>query len=203
VDVNPDEIMKANYKTLLSAVLILGLVSANLTVVPAQETNDTAAAAAEPAPRMSEAEARTKISDGLKEIYSDAKVGSVKKGEAVGTNDVYAVQFSAKGKKMIADVVSDGTVLEIEEPGDIKTFPGPANDAVRRAITSRGIKDLGVRVGTTYAEIQKDAAGESTVVKLSPPLTTYRADVHNTKGVKGKFSFKADGTLVQRPPWYQ
>jgi hypothetical protein len=164
----------------------------------AQETNATPEPAAE---KKSASETEADVTRAIKDVYPDATVGKLKKAKSEGTNDVYSVEFTSKGARMTADVVQDGTILEVEEPGDISTFPAAANAAVRKAITGMGIKDNGVRVGHTYAEIRKDDSGEPTVVKLAEPLTTYRADVANNLGTPGKFSFKADGSVVDRPAW--
>ena len=63
-----------------------------------------------------------------------------------------------------------------------------------------GVKDNGIRLGRTYAEVQ-EGTNEVAIVKLPTPVLTYRADVANNLGKRGKFSFKADGTLVEKPAW--
>ena len=69
--------------------------------------------------------------------------------------------------------------------------------------TIPGVKDNGVILTRTYAEIQEKGHGVFTVVKLAAPQITYGANVQNNHGQPGKFRFNADGTPVERPTWVQ
>jgi hypothetical protein len=197
--------MKRNNSPLFCALLVLGVIlvqmpkaSAQYGMTPAQgKTSEQEKS--EPPPK----EAAAKMTEALTAEFPDAAGITFKKMTSAGTNDVYGVQFTAKGNKMRGIVATDGTILETEEPADIKTFPDGANNAVRKAITGMGVKDLGVRLGRTYYELQKGATNELDIVRLPAPLLTYRADVQNNQGQPGKFSFKADGTPVEKPSWAQ
>ena len=181
--------MKRNLGLFFGMLLVFGL-----GVVLSLRAQQAAAAAGED---------ETKMTEAIKALYSDAVIEGFTNVGTAGTNTLFMAPFTSKGDKMLATVLSDGILIETEEPADIKTFPEAANQAVRKAITAIGVKDNGVRLGRTYAEIQIDETNNVTVVKLPEPLVTYRADVANNHGVQGKYSFKADGTPVQKPSWAQ
>ena len=186
--------MKRNHGWVLSVLLAFGL-----GIAPSLRAQEAAAQA----DKKPSAEVEAKMIETVKKLFPDAVMGEFEKIGTAGTNTVFVAPFTLRGDRMLATVISDGTLLETEEPADIKTFPEAANQAVRRAITQMGVKDNGVRLGRTYAEIQTDETNNVTVVKLPEPLLTYRADVANNHGVPGKYSFKADGTPVEKPSWSQ
>jgi hypothetical protein len=195
--------MKRKNLPFLSALLALGLVMTPLPKALAQYGMAPAKPAGEDKSEQPSAEAKAKVDETVKAAFPDAAVSDYKKTASAGTNDIVAIEFTSKGSKMRGIVATDGTIMETEEPGDIRTFPDAANTAVRKAITGMGVKDLGVRLGRTYAELKKGSSNEVTIVKLDAPLLTYRADVRNNQGQPGKFSFKADGTVVEKPSWAQ
>ena len=197
--------MKRNNTLFFSVLLVLGLVVTDLPKALAQYGMTPAPGKTSEQDKSDEpsAEAGAKMTEALATAFADAAVVGYKKMISAGTNDIYAVQFTSKGNKMRGILATDGTIVETEEPADIKTFPDGANNAVRKAITGMGVKDLGVRLGRTYYELDKGASNEVSMVKLQAPLLTYRADVQNNQGQPGKFSFKADGTVVEKPSWAQ
>jgi hypothetical protein len=191
------KIMKRNKSVFLGALLVLGLSLAQPSNVLAQYEQEGEQGKGE----KPSAEVEAKMTEALKTDYPDAALGEFRKVKDAGTNKIFAVEFTARGDKMRAQVASDGTIVETEEPGDIKTFPAAASDALRKAITAMGTKDNGIRFGRTYFEVQEGGTNGVALVKLSEPMLTYRADVANNKGKPGKYSFKADGTQVEQPTW--
>jgi hypothetical protein len=190
--------MKRNHSFFLGALLVLGLSLAQLSNVLAQYEQEGDQEKVE----KPSAEVEAKMTEALKVDFPDAAaLGEFRKIKDAGTNKIFAVEFTAKGEKMRAHVASDGTIVETEEPGDIKTFPAAASEALRKAITAMGTKDNGIRLGRTYFEVQEGGTNGVALVKLSEPMLTYRADVANNKGKPGKYSFKADGTQVEQPTW--
>ena len=193
--------MKRNNSLFPPALLVLALAIAPLPNAPAQEPGP-----AENPDNPSQAKAADlddTLSEALKAVQAGATLSSFEKARSAGTNDVYTVHFTVSGTKMLAEVTGDGSVLKTEEPGDIAKFPEAANAAVRKAITGMGVKDNGVILTRTYAEIEEKGPGAFVVVKLSAPQTTYGANVQNNHGQPGKFRFTADGTAVERPTWAQ
>jgi hypothetical protein len=197
--------MTRNYALFIS-VLVIGLVMAQSKALaqygmtPAPEKAGEQDKGEQPS-----AEAGAKMTAALTTAFPDAAVVGYKKMASAGTNDVYAVQFTSKGAKfpLRSIMATDGTLMETEEPANINTFPDAANNAVRKAITGMGVRDLGVRLGRTYYELQKGSTNGLEIVQLPAPLLTYRADVRNNHGEPGKFIFKADGTVVEKPSWAQ
>src|SRR5689334_7973916 len=153
--------MKRNRHLFLGALVVLGLGETQLPTALAQmygaptagekDANKASDQAKDEAPS---AEAGAKMTESLAAAFPGAKVVASKKLSSAGTNDIYGVQFTAQPGKMRGIIATDGTILETEEPADINTFPGPANNAVRKAITGMGVKDLGVRLGRTYGEVR-------------------------------------------------
>jgi hypothetical protein len=192
--------MKRNNVLFFSVIVAFGLGLTQLPNVLAQEMGSSTNKIVEEKPP---AEAEARMVDALKVPFPGAEIVTFKKTKTVGTNDIYAVELTDSGKALHASVATEGTVMETDEPADIKTFPQAANDALRKAITGVGVKDNGVRLGKTYAEVQKDESGQLAIVKLPAPVLIYRADVQNNHGTPGRFGFKADGTPVEKPDWAQ
>jgi hypothetical protein len=176
-----------------SVALALGLGMAQLPKALAEESGSSTNNVAGPKPSP---EAEANMIAAIKEQFPDAADIDFKKIKSVGTNSVYAASF----QRNRAQVAADGTLVETDEPSDITTFPAAANAAVRKAITGMGVKDNGVRLGKTYAEVRKNESGEY-LAKLPQPVLTYRADVANNKGAPGEFIFNADGSAVDKPDW--
>jgi hypothetical protein len=188
--------MKRNKRLFFAALLTLGLGLTQLPNVLSQDEEGENEKAEKPS-----AEVEAIMTASLKTDFPDATFGEFHKTESAGTNNLFAVEFRSLDRKMRAIVASEGTIMETEEPGDIKNFPTAASEAVRKAITAMGTKDLGVRLGRTLAEVQESGTNGVAIVKLSEPMLTYRADVQNNLGKPGKYSFKADGTLIKKPSW--
>ena len=160
-------IMKRIYHILLGAMVVLGLGLAQPMNVLEQEPSGEQGKGESPS-----AEAEAKMTEALKVDFPDAALGEFKKIRNVGANQIFAVQFTFRGARMRAQVTTDGSIVETEEPGDIKTFPAAANEALRKAITAMGTKDLGIRLGRTYFEIQEDGTNPVALVRLSLPMLT-------------------------------
>ena len=190
--------MKRNKILFFSAMLALGFAIACLPNASAQETNSASTNTPPPVKEPPAAEVEPILAEALKAVFPGAQMTEFKKQKNVGTNFVYAINATGKIEAWIA---LDGIVVETEEPANINTFPPAANEAVRKAITGMGIKDNGCRLRKTYAVPQKNEAGQDALVKLPAPELTYGADVANNHGAGGKFGFKANGTLVQKPDW--
>src|SRR6185436_14515441 len=60
-----------------------------------------------------QAEIELTMSNAVTQVYSDAAKLSFTKTKAVGSNDLYAVQFMSGKKKMEGEIVGDGTLVMI------------------------------------------------------------------------------------------
>src|ERR1700694_3344615 len=96
------------------------------------------------------AEAEAKLSQTLKARYAEVNITGIKKSKRTDI-DLYGVEFTSQKKKMDADITGDGTIIETEEDGDIKTFPKPAAKALKKAI--KGLKVDAIEINHKYAEI--------------------------------------------------
>jgi hypothetical protein len=141
-------------------------------------------------------EVQTKVSQAIKEAFPDAVIGDMAKENEDGL-DVIAVGFTSKGVKIDADVTPDGILVETEQAADIKTFPQPAADALKKA--TLGMK-ASFEIARTFAKAEKTASGSMKVTKLAKPVVAYEADVEKD-GKKGEFAFDAEGKLLESPKW--
>src|SRR5262245_32842164 len=123
-------IMKRNHSLLLSLLLVLGFGLMPVPKVFAQYGNPATATEKttdqnkpEEKSESAPADAEAKVSDAIKAAFPDAWISTTKKLSTAGTNDIYGIEFTNKLGRMRAIVATDGTIMETEEPGDIKTFP--------------------------------------------------------------------------------
>lgn len=187
--------MKHNDSFFAAALMVLALAISPLSNASAQEPNQPS--------QSKTGKLQATLSSALKSTLPGAVFTGFEKEKKLGTNEVYKVQFTCNGTNMLARITGDGTLLTTDQPANIHTFPVGAKAAVRKAITGMGIKDLGVRLRHTYAEIQPESSNAFQVVTLPEPRVTYGANVRNNHGQPGRFEFTADGALVKSPSWAQ
>jgi hypothetical protein len=192
--------MKRTSMGFLGALLVLGTAVAQLPSTSAPGQGSTNSPDTTPMEK-SAATVETNLLAAIKAVYPDATMGGFQKQKAVGTNDLYSVDFTANKEKMRAEVVDDGTLVETEQPGDIAQFPEAARTALIKAMTDVGMRETGIKINIRYAEIRPDGSGGANVVRLPAPVMIYGAKVQNHRGQTGKVGFSADGTPVERPSW--
>ncbi len=185
-----------------TALLVLALAATPLLNAPAQQSDSADKSPKASGPKSAE-EIKAILSKAIQAVHADATVSGFVQKETVGSNDIYSVQCTVKGTNLVAEISDDGTLLNTEQPGDIRQFPPAAEGALRGAITAMGIRENGIKLRCIYAEIQKDPSGASTIVQLASPRMIYGADVQNNRAQKGKYGFYADGTLAEKPSWAQ
>jgi hypothetical protein len=108
------------------------------------------------------------------------------------------VDFATKGVKIEATLTYDGTLIDTEEPGDLKTFPKAAAKALKKATKGMTVKE--VEIARAFAKSAKDANGVTTATKLPEPTIAYEMDVEKN-GQKGEFAVDADGKILESPKW--
>jgi hypothetical protein len=139
-----------------------------------------------------------KITAAVKAEYPGATIKKVK-GETEDGISFYEAKFTSNGKKLEADVMADGTILETEERADIETFPSAAAQAIKAG--SDGGKIHHAEISHKFADAKKDAiSGSVKVTKLSTPVVTYEAELKK-EGKKAEISVGADGTVLESPKW--
>jgi len=182
--------MKRNHCLLLAALLVTGI---TLTHLPNASAQPQAGGNQE---KTEKDDVQARLADAIKAVHADAVVGASKKAKTIGTNDLYSVEFTSKGKKISADVTADGTLVKTDEAADIKSFPTPARDALIKAVTAVGMRENGLRITHTYATVNSDG-----VASKQSSATIYGADVANNRGERGRLGFSEDGSLVEHPAW--
>jgi hypothetical protein len=177
-------------KNMMSALAGLGLVGG---ILP----NALAAAdSAKPSPA-----AEAKITQAIKAAFPSAVINKMAKETEDGIS-FYEVSLAANGQKIDANVTSDGTIIETEESTDMKLFPKPAADAIKKA--AKGMEISGGEMVKTYANgVKDDTTGDTQmirVVKLGEPTVSYEVNVAKD-GNKGELAVSADGKVLEVPKW--
>ena len=177
-------------KNSLYTLLGLGLVGA---VIPA-------VLAAAPKGKPS-AEVEAKITKAVKAVYPDAVIGTMGQETEDGIS-FYGVELMVNGKKIGADVTSDGTLIETEEATDMKLFPKAAAAAIQKA--AKGMTITGGEIAKTFAKgVKDDSTGDTQaihIVKLPEPAVAYEVDVEKD-GNTGELAVSADGKVLESPKW--
>ncbi len=98
-------------------------------------------ASARGADKPAAVEVPDKIMAALKGRFPEPQVKSCEKEEE-GGKTVYDVELTSKGRKFEADILADGTIIEIEKEVVAKDFPAACSKAVAEKFPKAKVKEI-------------------------------------------------------------